>query len=260
MRIALVRVGASPHASLVMTRNRLRALAALAGLVAVALIAMPALGVDPSGSPSSAPSTEPSTAASTAPSAAASVAPSAVASASPAAPAPAPAASAQASEPDEDQDGDNGSKPDKAAKPGKNSEAPEHPVKLTGIVAQPVGEDEFTLVVGIKVYRLSVGPPWWWGDASPLAAVKGKVVTIDGEQEDGSDEVDVLAIDGKAVREPGRPPWAGGWKVVGPKHPGWAQWKVDKLEGKGSGKPKAAKPGNPNEPDESEAPEASPGS
>ena len=98
-------------------------------------------------------------------------------------------------------------------------------------------EDEFTLVVGITVYRLSVGPPWWWGDASPLGAVKGKVVTIDGEQAEGSDEVDVLAIDGKVIREPGRPPWAGGWKVVGSKHPGWAQWKVDKLAGKGLGKP-----------------------
>jgi len=37
---------AAPHASSAMRRNRVRALAALAGLVAVALIAMPALGVD----------------------------------------------------------------------------------------------------------------------------------------------------------------------------------------------------------------------
>ena len=223
-----------------MRRNRVRALAAIGGLVAVALIAMPALGVDPSPSPSAQPPTEPSTAASTEPSASASAIPSGAPTASAAAPAPAPAATAQASEPAEDQDGDNGSKPDKAAKPGKGAEAPEHPVKLTGIVGQPAGEDEFTLVVGITVYRLSVGPPWWWGDASPLAAVKGKVVTIDGEQAEGSDEVDVLAIDGKVVREPGRPPWAGGWKVVGSKHPGWAQWKVDKLAGKGHGKTGAA--------------------
>jgi hypothetical protein len=164
------------------------------------------------------------------------VTPSTAPSATPAAPAPAPAAS----EPDEDQDGNSGSKPDKASRPGKDAGAAEHPVKLTGIVAQPAGEDEFTLVVGIKVYRLSVGPPWWWGDASPLAAVKGKVVTIDGEQAEGSDEVDVLAIDGKVIREPGRPPWAGGWKVVGPKHPGWAQWKVDKQAAKDHGHPGAA--------------------
>jgi hypothetical protein len=215
-----------------MRRNRVRALAALAGLVAVALIAMPALGVDPSQSPSAPPSTEPSAAASMEPSAAPSAIPSGAPSASAAAPAPAPAATAKASEPAEDQDGDNGAKPDKAAKPGKGSEAPEHPVTLTGIVGQPAGEDEFTLVVGITVYRLSVGPPWWWADASPLAAAKGKVVTIDGEQAEGSNEVDVLTIDGKQVRPAGRPPWAGGWKVVGPKHPGWAQWKVDKQAGK----------------------------
>jgi hypothetical protein len=239
----------------VMRRNQFRALAAVAALLAVALVAMPALGVDPSGSPSAVPSTEPSTTASTEPStvastepsATASAAPSAAPSASPAAPAPAPAASAGASEPDEDgQGGNNGSKPDKAATKDKGSEAPEHPVTLTGIVGHPSGQDDFTLVVGIKVYRLSDGPPWWWGDAAPLAAFVGKTVTIDGEQEEGSDEVDVLAINGKAIREPGRPPWAGGWKVVGSKHPGWAQWKVDKLAGKGHGRDTA--PGQQNQP------------
>ena len=76
---------------------------------------------------------------------------------------------------------------------------------------------------------LSAGPKWWWGDASPLAGAVGKTVTIDGEQAEGSDEVDVLAIDGTAIRAAGKPPWAGGWKVVGERHPGWAQWKVDKV-------------------------------
>ena len=231
-----------------MRRNQLRALASIAALLAVALIAMPALGVDPSGSPSAEPSAAtsaaPSTAASAAPSAAASVPASAAPSASPGAPAPAPAASAEASEPDEDGQGDDGAKPDKAAKPDNESEAPEHPVTLTGIVGQPSGENDFTLVVGLKVYQLSAGPGWWWGDANPLAAVVGKVATIDGEQEQGSDEVDVLAIDGKAIRAPGRPPWAGGWKVVGSKHPGWAQWKVDKQA------EKAQAHGGPDEQDE----------
>jgi hypothetical protein len=240
------------HAPLVMRRNQFRALAAVAALLAVVLIAMPALGVDPSQSPSAAPSVEPSTATSAEPSAAASTEPSATAStpasarpsASSAPPAPAPVASANASEPDEDgQGGGNGAKPDKAAKKDK---APEHPVTLTGIVGHP-SEDDFTLVVGITVYRLSAGPPWWWGDASPLAAVVGKTVTIDGEQAEGSNEVDVLAINGKAIRAPGRPPWAGGWKVVGSKHPGWAQWKIDKLAGKGHGRDTA--PGQLNKDD-----------
>jgi hypothetical protein len=83
------------------------------------------------------------------------------------------------------------------------------------------------------VYQLEAGPTWWWGDANPLAAVVGKHVTITGEQAKGSTDVDVLAIDGTAIRAAGKPPWAGGWKVVGPKHPGWAQWKADKLADKG---------------------------
>jgi hypothetical protein len=223
-----------------MRRNQYRGLAAIAALVAVALLAMPALGVDPSGSPSagasesSAPaSIEPSAAASRDPSAAASEEPSAAASAAPSAgggaPAPAPAASAGATEPDEDDQGDGHGKPDKATKHG--AETPEQPVTLKGIVGRSSDEDgDFTLVVGLKVYRLSAGPRWWWGDASPLAAVVGKVVTIDG----------------KPIRAPGRPPWAGGWKVVGSKHPGWAQWKVDKQAGKVHGRDTA--PGQQNQP------------
>ena len=185
---------------------------------------MPVLGVDPSGSPSAsadasaAPaSVEPSSEPSVEPSAAPSVAPS-----------PEPSASAEPAERTEEENGGTG-KPDKAPKPDKGPKTPEHPVTLTGIVGQPDGEEgEYTLVVGVKVYQLSAGPKWWWGDANPLAGSVGKVVTIDGEQAEGSDEVDVLAIDGTAIRAAGKPPWAGGWKVVGEKHPGWAQWKVDK--------------------------------
>ena len=71
-----------------------------------------------------------------------------------------------------------------------------------------------------------------------VAARRGRRqdVTIDGEQADGSDEVDVLAIDGKASR-PGPAAVGRRWKVVGPKHPGWAQWKVDKQAGKAHGTP-----------------------
>ena len=199
-----------------MSRNGFRALAGLAALLAVALIAMPALGVDPTRSPSTG----------AAPSAAPSAAPKAASSAEPA-------------EVDEDGNGQgngNGNKPDKAAKPEKEH-APEHPVTLTGVVKAASGEEGgYTLTVGSTVYELSAGPKWWWGDANPLAKAVGKTVKIDGEQEEGSTEIDVLAIDGTAIREPGKPPWAGGWKVVGPKHPGWAQWKVDKLTGKGLGK------------------------
>jgi hypothetical protein len=217
-----------------MSRDGLRVLAALAALLAVALVAVPVFGVDPSpsseASPSAVASSDPSAEASQAasPSEAAPASEAPPASDAPPSAAPQPASSAEAQEPQ--------TKPDKAAKPDK-AHAAEHPVKLTGIVGRSSDEEgDYTLVVGLKVYRLSAGPKWWWGDANPLAAVFGKTVTIDGEQEEGSDEVDVLKIDGKAIREPGRPPWAGGWKVVGPKHPGWAQWKVDKAAGKGHGR------------------------
>jgi len=227
-----------------MTRNQLRAVAAIVSLLAVVLIAVPVLGVDPSGSPSA--SADASDApASSAPSGEASVEPSVAPSAEPstAVPSAEPSSSAEPAERTEEENGGSG-KPDKAPKPDKGPKTPEHPVTLTGIVGQPEGEDgEYTLVVGVKVYQLSAGPKWWWGDKNPLAASVGKVVTIDGEQAEGSDEVDVLAINGTAVRAPGKPPWAGGWKVVGEKHPGWAQWKVDKQANRGGGHGRDSAPG-----------------
>jgi hypothetical protein len=212
-----------------MSRNGLRVLAVFAALLTVALIALPVLGVDPTRSPSSGPKPTP-------------VPPSPAAS----------AATAPSAEPDGDEQGDGG-KPDKAAKPDK-AHTPEHPVTLHGVVGRTTdadGDTDYTLTVGSTVYRLSAGPRWWWGDASPLEAVVGKTVTVDGEQAEGSDEIDVLKIDGAAVREPGKPPWAGGWRVVGERHPGWAQWKVDKLAGRGLGRDGA--PGH-HEPDASPAP------
>lgn len=203
------------HAAGLMTRPTLRLVAAVAAIAALVVVAVPVLGVDPSRGPSTG----------TVPTAAP---PSGSPLASPAA---APGASAS-----DDGQGDDHGKPDKAAKAGQDQKAPEHPVTLSGTVGKATGEDgEFTLTVGSTVYTLDAGPKWWWGAASPLAAVVGKHVTIAGEQEDGSTDVDVLAIDGKQLRPAGRPPWAGGWKVVGPKHPGWAQWKVDKQAGKAHG-------------------------
>ena len=64
----------------------------------------------------------------------------------------------------------------------------------------------------------------------------GKRVTIVGEQREGSTEVEVKTVDGKAVREPGKPPWAGGWKVVGKDHPGWSQEKADRHAAKAAEK------------------------
>lgn len=231
-----------------MSRNQLRALAALAALAAVVLIALPVLGVDPSPSPSAEVADPSSAAESDAPSAepAASEAPAPASAEPEPSSEPAPAGSAEpATGPDENEDGDGDTqKPDKAAKPEKGPKAPEHPVTLTGTVGKESGENgDFTLTVGSHVYKLSAGPKWWWGDANPLAAAVGKTVTIEGEQEEGTSNVDVLAIDGTAIRAAGKPPWAGGWKVVGEKHPGWAQWKVDKLNSRGGGHGRDNAPG-----------------
>jgi hypothetical protein len=113
------------------------------------------------------------------------------------------------------------------AKPDK-SHAPETPVTLNGPVAKGTdadGQPTLTLEAGGKTYELSAGPPWFWGDKNPLNAYVGKTVTIAGSSEGAGTEVDVETVDGKAIRDPGKPPWAGGPKVVGASHPGYKAWK-----------------------------------
>lgn len=103
----------------------------------------------------------------------------------------------------------------------------------TGTVEKTTGPDgdvEYTL----GDVRLSVGPPWFW-DISPLASFVGKSITVTGATDDGTPPAsapdaakgdgapsfDVFSIDGKVIRSPGKPPWAGGPAVVGEKHPGF---------------------------------------
>jgi hypothetical protein len=143
----------------------------------------------------------------------------------------------------------------KPSKGPKAEKVPETPVKLTGTVGTRTddeGKTVYTLTVGTTVYDLEAGPPWFWGDANPLKPHVGKTVTVEGEQATGSTEIDVKTVDGTAIRGEGKPPWAGGWKVVGEKHPGWAQWKVDKHAAKdaakaaaGHGRPDWAGPKSP---------------
>lgn len=114
----------------------------------------------------------------------------------------------------------------------KGDRPPEQPVTLTGILGASTDADgatSYTLDVDGTLYRLSAGPPWFWGDDHPLAPHVGSQVTVDGDQVEGSDEVDVQAVDGDEVRAVGKPPWAGGWKVVGEGHPGWSQEKADRF-------------------------------
>jgi hypothetical protein len=211
-----------------------RSASLLVGAIVVVALALPALAADPSADPSASagasvaasetasaqptPSPEPSV--STAPSAAASLAPVATP----------PRAFASASPKT-----DEGGKPDKAGKGNKGDKTPKVAITLRGTITVTTDAKDrpaFSLSSGGKTYELEAGPPWFWGANNPLAKFAGKTVTITGETHVGGTEVDVLTVDGTAIRAPGKPPWAGGWKANGEKHPGWSQEKADKFKAK----------------------------
>ena len=125
------------------------------------------------------------------------------------------------------------------ARTDKSAKVPEHGVTLTGTLGTQTAADgatEYTLTNGGTVLSLDAGPPWFYPNAYPLAPYVGQQVTIVGEQREGSTTVDVLSVDGTALREPGKPPWAGGWKTVGERHPGWSQEKADRQAAKQAAK------------------------
>ena len=118
------------------------------------------------------------------------------------------------------------------------AERDEQPLTVAGTIATSIhaeGSRIYTLHGGTQTYILEAGPSWYWGDDHPLGAYVGMDVTISGERPGGSSEVDVLSIDGTALREAGKPPWAGGWKRVGELHPGWTQAKADRSAAKRRG-------------------------
>jgi hypothetical protein len=126
-------------------------------------------------------------------------------------------------------------KPDKSAKPEKG---PETAVTLKGTVqlaTDDQGRASFTMTADGKTWTISAGPPWFWGDKNPLAAFVGTSVTLVGTTRAGEAEVDVETVNGTALREPGKPPWAGGPWVVGKTHPGWKDWMADGKPGIGHG-------------------------
>ncbi len=120
--------------------------------------------------------------------------------------------------------------------PGQaKDKVPTTPITITGtieVAADANGKDTYTLTDGGTTYTLSAGPPWFFGNNHPLKPFVGQSVTVDGEIAEGTTDVDVLAVDGTALREEGKPPWAGGWKVVGERHPGWSQENADRLKAK----------------------------
>ncbi len=150
----------------------------------------------------------------------------------------------------------------KASKAPKEARQPEVNVTIRGVVGSTTdtnGRTDFTLVANGKTLRLSAGPPWFFGAKHPLLPFVGKTVTIVGEQ--SGDEVDVDSVDGTALRAPGKPPWAGGWKVVGKDHPGWSQAKADRRAAKAAARAACAAAGTCKDdgPDASETSEPSEG-
>ena len=113
--------------------------------------------------------------------------------------------------------------PGKAAKPEKG---PETPVSVTGTVRTATdadGRPTYTLTAAGKTWTISAGPSWFWGDKNPLAAYVGKSVTIAGTTHAGDTELEAEKVDGKALRAPGKPPWAGAGRR--------GSWGVNFMEG-----------------------------
>src|SRR5215212_8207619 len=130
----------------------------------------------------------------------------------------------------------------KANAPGQDKDkTPKVAITLNGMIevaAGDAGEDgksetRYTLTDGGTTYTLEAGPKWFFDKgAYPLDKYVGKSVEVEGEAAENSTDVEVISIDGSALRAPGKPPWAGGWKVVGEKHPGWSQEKADRMKAK----------------------------
>ncbi len=155
--------------------------------------------------------------------------------------------------------------PGKSSAPGQQkAKVAKASITISGTVESATdagGNAAYTLTDDGTIYTLEAGPHWFFGADYPLKPYLGKSVTIVGERSEGSNEVDVVSVDGQALREPGKPPWAGGWKVVGERHPGWSQEKADRLKAKfnacfppGQCKDKSADKAD--EPDESETPDS----
>jgi len=230
--------------------RRARPVAAIVTLIVLlAVVALPTLAADPSASPELPSSAEPEQSAVAPPSAEPEESAAPVdsdesdESAEPVAP---------AAEPEQ-------GKPDKGPKE-KKDKVPEQSVTLQGTMSAGTDEDgdpTYELASGGTTYQLEAGPPWYYGDNHPLKPFVGESVTITGEAAEGSTEVDVLTVNGTAIREPGKPPWAGGWKRVGERHPGWSEEKAarwaEKAAKKGLKSGECWPPGHCKQQDEAES-------
>jgi hypothetical protein len=211
----------------------LRPIVAIVALLAlVALVALPALAAAPSGSPTpDASDASPSADASAAPDSSASLeaTPTPARTPSPTVE-PAPAVSPEPSLVPGTTDDDGGSQmPERPPRPVKPDKGKGEPVTMSGTIGTRTdadGEVEYILTSGGTVVVLDAGPAWFFGDDHPLRGMVGDRATVVGEQRAGEAAVEVETVDGVRVREPGKPPWAGGWKAVGERHPGWSEEKA----------------------------------
>ena len=117
----------------------------------------------------------------------------------------------------------------------KKEKVAKDPITLSGTIASSTdtdGDTTYTLRSGGTTYTLDAGPSWFLGENHPLKGFVGDSVTIAGEKAADSTDVEVTSVNGTALREGGKPPWAGGWKRVGEGHPGWSQEKADRFQAK----------------------------
>ena len=152
---------------------------------------------------------------------------------------------------------------DKPDKPSKADRAPEVAAEVRGTVRAATdakGRPTYAVTVAGATWELEAGPAWFWGDDHPLQAFVGRTVTLTGTTREGSLALDVEAVDGTPIRGPGKPPWAGGPKVVGERHPGWKAWKADKAAAKAAAKAAERAARDAAKPDAADEPAPSPGS
>ncbi len=131
------------------------------------------------------------------------------------------------------------SEPPGQTKPDKKPKGPKVEITLRGTLAAATdekGRPTFTLTANGTTWEISAGPKWFYGDDSPLAAYVGKSVTVIGSHREGATDVSADTVDGKELRAAGRPPWAGGPRAVGERHPGWKGWSGAGKPGKGLGR------------------------
>lgn len=117
---------------------------------------------------------------------------------------------------------------------GKEADEPKQQTEATGQVGatrDDDGETEYDLSADGRTVELDAGPPWFYEGDYPLAPFVGETITVTGESgtnREGEPEIDVFSVttsDGQTerIRSEGKPPWAGGPKEVGPKHPGYGK-------------------------------------